>query len=584
MTRADEDPLLVMTTKGHVRGFTTTTAHGKTVDAFFGIPFARPPVGDLRFRRPRPLRMWDGILNATKPPNSCYQALDTTFDDFLGSAMWNANTQLSEDCLYLSIWVPQPRPTSSAVMVWIYGGGFVMGTLTLDIYDGATLAAEENVIVVSFQYRVGALGFLYLATEDAPGNAGMYDQVAALRWVRENIAAFGGNPQSVTIFGESAGGASASLHTLSPVSKELFNQAILMSGSATCPWAVLTRDVALDRAVKLTQRLKCLSSSEILAGNLPKLLACLRKVPASEIVDQQTDGFLDFSFVPVIDGEFLPASPGSILKGGGFKRSNIMLGSVSEEGTHFILYQFQQLLGLKDQIQMTYDHLIASLDNIFSKMFSRTAMDAIIFQYTDWLDPHDPIRNVDLLEKAVGDYYFTCNLNEQALSYAQAGHGLGIYMYTFTHQSSNLPWPKWVGVAHSSELDYVFGWPLDPKRGYTEDEVQLSKRMMKYWANFARTGNPSLTIQDGYSNHSWPVYSLSGKEHLMMDTKDPLIQGDVRATQCAFWKSYLPQLQRTSTNESCPRGLETSSGGPSKGQSSFYFRWVILSVALVGLV
>ncbi|OWA49932.1 Acetylcholinesterase [Hypsibius exemplaris] len=535
------DPLLVKTSKGLVRGFTSMSAHGKQADAFFGIPFAQPPVDDLRFKRPLPNEPWEGVFNATKPPNSCYQALDTTFGDFVGSNMWNANTELSEDCLYLNVWIPRPRPTNAAVMIWFYGGGFYSGSMTLDIYDGSTLATEENVIVVAFQYRVGSLGFLYLGTEDAPGNAAMYDQIEAMRWVRENIRAFGGNPQNITIFGESAGATSISLHTLSPVSMNLFNQAILSSGSATCPWAALTAEVALNRAVKLTKRLQCLHAGETLAKNMPEIVKCLRKVPANEIVDKElvTDGFMDFPFVPVIDGEFLPARPDSILKSGGFKRSNIMMGSVSEEGTFWVLYHFEQLLGLKNQVHMSHDELITSLENVFSN-FSRVAMDAIIFQYTDWVHPNDPINNVDLLEKAVGDYFFTCNVNEMAWSYAQAGQN--IHMYTFNHQSSNLPWPKWTGVPHGYEIEYIFGWPLDPKRGYTREEVELSKRMMNHWANFAKTGNPSLTKEGGYSKHSWPVYTLHGKEHLMLNTKDPVIKRGVRATQCAFWKKYMPQL------------------------------------------
>lgn len=239
--------------------------------------------GNLRFRHPRPVDSWQGVLNATTLPNSCVQIIDTVFGDFPGATMWNPNTPLSEDCLYVNVVVPRPRPTNAAVMVWIFGGefqgdqvsripllppsparlhfrlpsppfafarssalvttlereranfgraatstialssfppgGFYSGSATLDVYDHKTLVSEENVILVSMQYRVASLGFLYFGTSDVPGNAGLFDQMFALQWVRDNIDAFGGNPDNVTLFGESAGAVSVSLHLLSPLSR-----------------------------------------------------------------------------------------------------------------------------------------------------------------------------------------------------------------------------------------------------------------------------------------------------------------------------------------------------------------------------
>lgn len=203
----------------------------------------------MRFRHPRPAEKWEGILNATKPPNSCVQIVDTVFGDFVGAQIWNPNTELSEDCLYINVVAPRPRPTNAAVMLWIFGGkysfiishtnqskvfqpniifvclllffagGFYSGTATLDVYDHKTLVSEENVIMVSMQYRVASLGFLYFGTPDVPGNSGMFDQVMALQWVHDNIAAFGGNPDNVTLFGESAGAVSVSMLLLSPLSR-----------------------------------------------------------------------------------------------------------------------------------------------------------------------------------------------------------------------------------------------------------------------------------------------------------------------------------------------------------------------------
>lgn len=157
-----------------------------------GIPYAQPPIGALRFRHPRPIEKWSGVLNTTERPNSCVQIIDTVFGDFSGAEMWNPNTQLSEDCLYINVFVPHPRPKNMPVMLWIYGGGFFQGTSTLDVYDYKTLATEESIILVSIQYRVASLGFLYLGTADAPGNTGLMDQYMAIKWVKDNIGYFGG--------------------------------------------------------------------------------------------------------------------------------------------------------------------------------------------------------------------------------------------------------------------------------------------------------------------------------------------------------------------------------------------------------
>ncbi|CAG0920911.1 unnamed protein product [Notodromas monacha] len=212
-----QDPLVIDTTKGRVRGKTLTAATGKKVDAWLGIPYGQPPVGEYRFRHPRPVDRWSGIKDAYELPPSCPQITDDAYPGFPGSEMWNPNTNQSEDCLYLSIWTPKPRPKNSPVMVWIYGGGFYSGTSTLEVYDPKILVAEENMIVASIQYRVASLGFLYFDVPDAPGNAGLFDQRMALEWIHDNIAAFGGNPENITLFGESAGAVSISLHLLSPL-------------------------------------------------------------------------------------------------------------------------------------------------------------------------------------------------------------------------------------------------------------------------------------------------------------------------------------------------------------------------------
>ena len=252
------DDLVVETNLGKIRGFETATPDNKKVSAWYGVPYARPPTGKLRFRHPRPAEPWSDILDTMNQPNSCVQMPDTMWPGFPGAEAWNTNTPQSEDCLYLNIVAPRPHPRGdAAVIVWIYGGGFWSGTTTLDLYDMRVMAATQNVIMVGIQYRVASLGFLYFPEEDVPGNAGMYDQLEAIKWVKNNIAKFGGNPNNITLMGESAGACSVSLHLLSPLSRNLFSQAIMQSASATVPWGVITKEESLMRGLRLAELMNC---------------------------------------------------------------------------------------------------------------------------------------------------------------------------------------------------------------------------------------------------------------------------------------------------------------------------------------
>jgi acetylcholinesterase len=456
---------------------------GKKVDAWLGIPYAQPPVGALRFRHPRPVEKWQGIHNATKPPNSCVQIIDTVFGDFPGATMWNPNTELSEDCLYVNVVVPHPRPKNAVVMLWIFGGGFYSGTSTLEVYDHRTLAAEENVIVVSMQYRVASMGFLYLGTPDAPGNAGLFDQNLAMRWVRDNIHRFGGDPNRVTLFGESAGAVSVSMHLLSPLSRDLFQRAILESGSPTVPWAIVTRDEAIIRAIRLAEAVGCPHDRK----KLGETVECLREKDAKVLVDNEwgTLGICEFPFIPVVDGAFLDETPQRSMATGRFKKTDILTGSNTEEGYYFIIYYLTELLRKEEGITVTREEFLQAVREL-NPYVNGAARQAIIFEYTNWDDPDNPHSNRDALDKMVGDYHFTCNVNEFAQRYAEEGNN--VYMYLYSHRSKNNPWPRWTGVMHADEINYVFGEPLNPELGYLEEEKEFSRRIMRYWANFARTG------------------------------------------------------------------------------------------------
>ncbi|XP_037925135.1 acetylcholinesterase-like [Hermetia illucens] len=536
----DDDLLVIQTDKGKIRGITLTAPTGKKVDAWLGIPYAQPPIGALRFRHPRPAERWTGILNTTTPPNSCVQIVDTVFGDFPGATMWNPNTPLSEDCLYINVVVPRPRQKNLPVMLWIFGGGFYSGTATLDVYDHRILAAEENVIVISMQYRVASLGFLFLGTPEAPGNAGLFDQNLALRWVRDNVHRFGGDPARVTLFGESAGAVSVSLHLLSALSRDLFQRAILESGSPTAPWALVSREEATLRALRLAEAVNCPHDP----NELSETIECLRSKDATVLVDNEwgTLGICEFPFVPVVDGAFLDETPQKSMMHGRFKKTDILTGSNTEEGYYFIIYYLTELLRKEEDVTVTREEFLQAVKEL-NPYVNTPARQAIVFEYTDWVDPENPHSNRDALDKMVGDYHFTCNVNEFAYRYAKDGNN--VYMYLYTHRSRSNPWPHWTGVMHGDEINYVFGEPLNPTLGYTEEEKDFSRRIMRYWSNFAKYGNPNPAPSNRFPE--WPKHTAHSRHYMELGLNSSSVGKGPRLRQCAFWKEYLPQLVLSTT-------------------------------------
>ncbi|RWS25045.1 Acetylcholinesterase-like protein, partial [Leptotrombidium deliense] len=536
---SENDPLIVKTNKGLVRGITQLAATGNQVDVFLGIPYAKPPLREYRFRHPKPIDPWTGVFNATTLPNSCVQTLDDFFGDFTGSTMWNANTPMSEDCLMINIWVPKPRPKNAAVLCWIYGGGFSTGSSTLEVYDGKILSSEEDVIVVSFNYRLASLGFLYFDRPDAPGNAGLFDQVMALRWIRDNIRYFGGNPENITLFGESAGAASVSFLLLSPLSRDLFSQAILQSAGPTCPWAMVDRHEAIKRGLRLAQAVGCPHDS----NNMDAIMECLRNTDPKTLVSNEigNNGVVEYTFIPIVDGAFFDETPEVSLKTKNFKKTNIITGSTSEEGNYFLVYYLTGLLNASsDDVYVSREDFVKAIREL-NPYVSKIAQDAIIFQYTNWINPDDKIQNRDAIDKLVGDYHFTCHVSELAYRYALNGND--VYHYYYTHRSTQHPWPQWMGVMHGDEISFIFGEPLNPALGYTKDEKDFSKRIMRFWANFAKTGNPNKSKDGTMTSVFWPEHLPHEREYLTLAANKTMVIGNgPRSKQCAFWQKFLPKL------------------------------------------
>ncbi|XP_018898239.2 acetylcholinesterase [Bemisia tabaci] len=556
------DPLVVRTKSGLIRGVEKQVM-GHKVHVFTGIPFAKPPVGMLRFRKPVEIDPWRGVLNATSLPNSCYQERLEYFPGFQGEEMWNPNTNISEDCLYLNLWVPQKMRLrhrrhihqKAPVLIWIYGGGYMTGTSTLELYDADIVAGVCNVIVASLQYRVGSFGFLYLkpllpeGIEEAPGNMGLWDQAMAIKWIKDNIAAFGGDPDMLTLFGESAGGSSVNIHLISPVTKGLARRGILQSGTLNMPWSYMEAEKAMQIGKILVDDCNCNSSQ--LEENPTKVFACMRAVDAKIVSSQQWSsyfGILGYPSAPTIDGEFLPKHPLELMKDQNFEDIELLIGSNRDEGTYFLLYDFLEFFEKDGPSLLQRDKFLDIIHTIF-KNFSPLEKEAIIFQYTDWENLGDGYTNQKMIGEIVGDYFFICPSNYFAQ--VMSDNGAKIYYYYFTQRTSTNLWGEWMGVMHGDEVEYVFGHPLNMSLQYNARERDLSNRIMEAFSKFAMTGKP--TGEDV----TWPQYTRSNPQYFIFHATTSGLGSGPRLTACQFWNEFLPKLRNVSENISSTTDIKS---------------------------
>ena len=461
---------------GAVRGLSADSAG---IKAFLGIPFASPPVGPLRWRSPQPSARFDGVYDAITYGASCYSA-DVNVP---------ALGKVSENCLTLNIWTGATRASENRpVMIWIYGGGFQFGGSNSPLYNG-TYLARHGVVVVTFNYRLGVLGFLGLSELDKEGspsgNFGLQDQLAVLGWVQVNIAAFGGDPKNVTVFGESAGAHSIGLLLASPLSGGLFSKAIMESGAY---WdsehgSIRTFGEARRQGAAFQLALGCTS------------VAQLRALPADTVNDaalwnSSTDPGLT-AFAPSIDTYVIPIVPAEAFQTGRAQKVPVLAGFNGAEELAFLSRAVPHATSheYKQSIQILFSPRTTALalypgDNETSANRSALALlgDLVIRQQT--------FEAVDSL----------FNFNAEA-----------VWAYYFTYTSAYLPAP-----AHTAEVGFVFGnLGPNPILGSTpppnSTDFAFSQQIMAYWTNFAKSANPN-----GPGLPAWPPYSGSGSDFLQL--------------------------------------------------------------------
>jgi para-nitrobenzyl esterase len=469
---------------------------GKALDgggrAFLGVPFAAPPTGALRWRPPADVTSWTAPRDATAVGPACPQLSVPPY------------ARADEDCLTLNVWTPPGAAALKPVLVWIPGGGFGEGSGGYQLYDGARLAAREDAVVVTMNYRLGPLGFMahpLLARElgrTASPSYGLLDQRAALGWVQRNIRAFGGDPGSVTVFGESAGAFSVCAHLAMPGSRGLFARAIMQSGACADPLYFGARE-AEAQGEKVAAALGCAD------------LACLRGKSADAVlhalpIKRRYTLSPGVWWGPVVDGTELPVVPLRALRAGAGANVPMIIGWNRDEGA-------AHTIGFTNMTREERDTYVRDA-------FGDAAVGPVAARYAG-------VGVKESLDSVITEGCFVCESRRAAR--ALAARGVPVYVYELTHALEN-PRFHWLGATHQVDLWLVFG-NEEAGIALAAAERPLSNAIMDAWGRFARTSDPSGP------GLTWPRYTVDKDELLLLDDS-PAVAAGTKGDICAFWDRF----------------------------------------------
>ena len=495
------------------------------VCSFKGIPFAAPPLGDLRWKTPQPVQPWVGNYEADKFGPRAMQL------PVFGDMNFRSNG-MSEDCLYLNIWTPDPSDTAHfPVLVYFYGGGFIAGDGSEPRYDGEQMACK-GIVAITVNYRLGVFGFLAhpeLSAESAQncsGNYGYLDQNAALRWVYENISAFGGDPGRITIAGESAGSISVNAHMLSPLSKDLITGAIGASGGVGA-LAPVPLDEAEQFGVDFAKKIGANSLAE------------LRAVPAEKLLEA-TQGMSVRGFPSVIDGYFFPKSPMDILSAGEGARVPLLVGWNSEE------MNYRALLGNRELTPETYTAAVkenyAEFTDEVLKLYPGETQDEVeqsatelagdsflVYSTWKWAEEHRKAGN------PLFRYYYAHPRPPMVPEMGNAVAGLaGGVIRESENMSETVVIPPAKGAVHSADIEYAMGnLATNLVYAWTEEDEQISELMLAYYANFTKTGDPN-----GPGLPEWPRADEGPEMKYMVWDLHPHVELDRQRERYLFHERF----------------------------------------------
>lgn len=494
-----------LTTEGKITGALSRTGQ---VCAYMGVPYAKPPVDTLRFAPPEPPAPRTGTLRATQAGSVCIQKTETSMIGSFGVPVMG-----EEDCLFLNIW--RPAGENLPVMVFIHGGAFVLGAGSWAMYDADHLA-QEGVVVVTINYRMGPLGFMASpalqaeSPDGSTGNQGIQDQMQALRWVRDNIASFGGDPDNVTIFGESAGAMSVCTLLTAPAAEGLFHKAIMQSGACT---GVSYLERGYANAVTFAEQVGCERSTS------EEELACMRGRPVDELMDEWTFDVLLDGLQPHVDGVLVPDVPLYSLREGKHHDVPMLAGSNADEVRPVALTNPNSLT-LRD---IGWDVYFDAVGRLYPEEQAREI---------ESLYGPDHFENAfDSWYTLKSDFALTCPtlLSAEALSERQTAYH---YLFAWSELGALA---EVVGAVHGLELFLLFGnydvFNMVIPDEHKSDVLDLSAGMRHAWAAFARDGTPSLP-----GRPAWPTVE-EGSYVLMAE---PRVDADIKRAECDFWDELLP--------------------------------------------
>ena len=488
-----------------------TNETGSATCVWRGIPYAEPPLGELRWKAPQPVKPWTGARKAEKFGDRCVQA-----GGMLGGGS-PPGIGMSEDCLNLNVWRPK-APGKYPVMFWVHGGGYYTGAGNDPGYWGDRLSESGNVIVVTINYRLSLLGFMAhpdLRKQDAHNSTGSYgtlDQVLALKWVHDNIASFGGDPDNITIFGQSAGGASICSLVATPLTKGMFNRAVMQSG--LCELS-LDLDDAYQTTKDAIAKLGCEYND----------LVCLRKVPAETIIKKAGGSLMKgFVYMPCHDGYVLTGTPLSMIESGTYNRVSFMAGTVLDE--------FGKAVKIKPSYRNTTP---AQYEKRLQKSFGFSEAQAktlvSLYPVKDYEN-----RPVEAMGRMLGaDAVMQCPTYQGLLGMAGAGKEEWFYRFDY----HGMKFGKYAGSYHTAELPFLFNaFDRSPATSFYKGkdltkERELARIMQSYWANFARSGNPN-----GTGLPEWKPFSPTGRNIQILDVGKVQSEPAQIQERCGFWDSY----------------------------------------------
>ncbi len=484
------------------------------VRSFKGIPFGAPPVGELRWKPPQPVQNWQGVRSAAKFGARCMQR------NIFGDMNFRANG-MSEDCLSLNVWTPAKSGREKLpVLVYFFGGGFMAGDGSEPRYDGASMAAK-GIVAITVNYRLGVFGFLAHPelTKESPqhasGNYALFDQRAALLWVQQNIAAFGGDPKRVTIAGESAGSVAVSAQMVSPLSKSLIAGAIGESGSIMGALPAAPLADAEQNGVKFATAVGKDS------------LAALRAMPAEQLLEATAKPGLP-RFSPAVDGYFFPKDPAQIFAAGEQARVPLLAGSNSEESGYGAVLGREQptVENYRKALQRLYNDKADAVFKLYPASNETEVMDAAQDLAGDRFIAYSTWKWVEWATRTGGKptYYYLYTRPRPAMRAEMGDAQPGLAGGVIRGQAATAnPRPKPRGASHSAEIEYAMG-NLDGNKVYawTPDDYQVSKVMQAYFVNFIKTGNPN-----GAGLPNWPQFSA--QQRLIIDVNTRAEADKVRA-------------------------------------------------------